>query len=287
VHIDGRIARFRPTYPLVEGATYAVSIGRLAAASLLVRVPAGVHAAPRIESVYPTSDTLPENLLKFYVRFSAPMRRGFAATHVALLDESGHVVRAFLRSDAELWDHGDRTLTMFFDPARVKTGLVANATLGRALRAGHSYELVVLRGWPSAEGAPLPRSVVKRFVVGAEDRKRLDEGAWKVTAPAARTTAPLVISFGKPLDRLLLEQSLAMMDAGGALVAGKANLANEEREWRFVPQHPWAAGRYAIEIDPALEDLAGNDLVESFDRPPSEHPRMRRRAPIAVHVRVR
>jgi hypothetical protein len=54
--------------------------------------------------VYPTADTLPENLLKFYIHFSRPMRDGDAARHVALLDERGRAVSdAFLATDTELW----------------------------------------------------------------------------------------------------------------------------------------------------------------------------------------
>jgi hypothetical protein len=271
--VYGQVARFRPAYPLVEGASYVVSIRSRERTDVVVRVPTRAHATPYVDSVFPTAGAVPENLLKFYVRFSTPMRRGFADTHVALLDETGHVVSAFLRRDAELWDTEDRTLTMLLDPARVKTGLRANTRLGRALRAGHPYRLVVLAGWPSADGVPLGRSYVKQFRATREDRTRLDEKRWRLVAPNAGTRRPLSLRFGEALDRLLLEASLAIVDRSGERVPGVPFVAADEREWRFVPDHPWRQGDYYVDADPTLADLAGNDLVESFDRPSTERPR--------------
>jgi hypothetical protein len=40
----------------------------------------------------------------------------------------------------------------------------------------------------------------------------------------------------------------------------------EERLWELTPSRPWPAGRYAIVVDPVLEDLAGNNLRRPFDR---------------------
>ena len=45
-----------------------------------------------VEAVYPTAERLPENQLKFYLHFSAPMSRGEAYRRVQLLDEKGKAV---------------------------------------------------------------------------------------------------------------------------------------------------------------------------------------------------
>ncbi|MFL5560821.1 MAG: Ig-like domain-containing protein [Gemmatimonadaceae bacterium] len=281
--LDGETAHFRPAYPLAEGASYAVAIGPTATMdmALLLRVPAHAHPAPHVESVYPSAHVVPENLLKFYVRFSTPMRHGFADTHVALLDEAGHAMRAFLRRDVELWDSEDRTITMFLDPARVKTGLRANARLGRALRAGHRYRLTVLPGWPNADGVPLERAYVKAFRAAREDRAPLNERDWAISVPHVDSREALTLRFGEPLDRLLLGQAIAVVDDHGTPVPGAASVAATECEWRFVPNRPWRA-RDAIVVDASLEDLAGNDLRESFDRPVAE----RRRGRDAIRILV-
>ena len=35
--------------------------------------------------------------------------------------------------------------------------------------------------------------------------------------------------------------------------------------WSFVPEKPWAAGRYSLVIDTTLEDLAGNSIGRPFE----------------------
>jgi len=38
-----------------------------------------------------------------------------------------------------------------------------------------------------------------------------------------------------------------------------------ETRWEFLPEQPWQTGDYRIEINSALEDLAGNKLNRLFD----------------------
>jgi hypothetical protein len=58
-----------------------------------------------VSQVYPTAEVLPENLLKFYVHFSAPMSSGHIYDHIRLIgDSTGKEVELpFLEIDEELW----------------------------------------------------------------------------------------------------------------------------------------------------------------------------------------
>ena len=58
---------------------------------------AKVDMAPttRVDHVYPSADVLPDNQLKFYLHFSAPMRRGEAWQHIHLLKQDGQPVQCF------------------------------------------------------------------------------------------------------------------------------------------------------------------------------------------------
>ena len=96
-----------------------------------VREPApDLRPATRVVEVYPTcwttptADVVPENLLRLYVYFSAPMGFRGGAEYVYLLDGDGHIVEdPFLPLDVALWN-GDRTrYTLLFDPGRVKRGI--------------------------------------------------------------------------------------------------------------------------------------------------------------------
>ena len=44
------------------------------------------RATTRVAAIYPSRDLLPENLLHFYIYFSAPMSRGEAYQRITLID---------------------------------------------------------------------------------------------------------------------------------------------------------------------------------------------------------
>jgi len=46
---------------------------------------------------------------------------------------------------------------------------------------------------------------------------------------------------------------------------GNVSISEMETRWEFVPEQPWQSGDYRIEVDTALEDLAGNKLNRVFD----------------------
>ena len=81
-----------------------------------------------VDGVYPSSDVLPENLLRFYVHFSAPMQRGGVQGHIFLLDAEGQEVKgAFLNLATELWDSAMQRLTILLHPGRIKaSGRISN-----------------------------------------------------------------------------------------------------------------------------------------------------------------
>ena len=107
--IHGNVLTFVPRFPLQAGRRYRVVFDTGMGSGSRERtfdVPETDNSAPTVvEEVYPTSDLLPENQLKFYLRFSAPMSRGEAYLRVHLLDESGkRIALPFLELDQELWD---------------------------------------------------------------------------------------------------------------------------------------------------------------------------------------
>ena len=76
----------------------------------MVEVPAlDREPSTRVAAVYPTGPEVPENHLRLYIVFSAPMGLGSGNAHVRLLDERGDpVADAFLPLDVDLWN-ADRT----------------------------------------------------------------------------------------------------------------------------------------------------------------------------------
>jgi hypothetical protein len=255
---------FRPRFPLAAGvrarAVFRPPHGT--AVSAVFEIPkADLTSSTRVHHVYPSTDLLPDNQLKFYVFFSAPMRRGDAWQHIHLLDQKGAPVDLpFLELDQELWDRDYRRLTVLFDPGRIKRGLLPLAEAGPAIEDGKQYTLVIDKDWQDARGAPLVEGFRKPFRVGPADRSPPDPAKWRISPPKANTSGALVVDFHKPMDYALL---LRLLEIPG--VAGTVTVDQQETEWRFVPSHPWKAGEYSVVVDTALEDLAGNRIGRAFD----------------------
>ncbi len=219
-----------------------------------------------VEHVYPTAGRLPENQLKFYVHFSAPMSRGEAYRRVHLLDGTGRPINlAFLEIEQELWDHEGRRLTLLFDPGRVKRDLLPNLEVGSPLREGESYTLVIDREWLDAGGVALKQEFRKPFQAGPPDHDSPNEKDWKITPPRAGTKEALTILFPETMDYALASRVIQVTTATGARIAGAAEIDLGETRWKFQPREPWNAGTYVIEAATILEDLAGNSLGRPFE----------------------
>jgi hypothetical protein len=219
-----------------------------------------------VRRVYPSADTLPENLLKFYIHFTGPMRRGDIYDHIHLRDEGGkNVELPFLEIDEELWDPTLTRLTLFIDPGRIKRGVRPLEEVGPSLEAGKRYTLVIDREWRDGAGNPLKGDYQKAFQVAPPDREPLDPARWKVDPPSAGSQGALTINFPKPMDEALARRLIRVADEFGAAVEGAVTLADQERRWTFVPKIVWRPGRYQLIIPTTLEDLAGNNIGKPFE----------------------
>jgi hypothetical protein len=231
-----------------------------------------------VRQVYPSASTLPENLLRFYIEFSAPMGRGNALEHIRLEDEAGNVViDPFLPVEAEFWDPDRTRFTLFFDPGRVKLGIKPNRDRGRALVAGKRYALVIDDEWTDSHGQPLKQGHRHEFTAGSAIERALDMETWQIDYPNAYTRDPLTVTFPTPLDYGTLQQALALHFRGTA-VAGEGTIDMNETRWSFRPRNPWVSDNYELVALTRLEDPAGNRLGRAFEvmRPVTEGERMER-----------
>jgi hypothetical protein len=219
-----------------------------------------------VTHVYPSADVLPENLLKFYVHFSAPMSRGDIYEHIQLLDSQGHRVELpFLEINEELWDPEMMRLTLLLDPGRIKRGVRPLEDVGPALQTGKSYRLVIKGDWKDGNGNPLKSAFEKSFKVGPVDRITPNPKIWRVETPKAETLAPLLINFPEPMDNAVTQRVIQVFKEDGYIINGKVTMENEERRWVFVPEKPWRKGAYTLIIQTTIEDLAGNNIGKPFD----------------------
>ena len=268
--------KFEAQFPLVPGVKYRVfcdpgAVPRtklkrdaFALAVFIPKPPPGPRVG--VLGVYPSTNRLPENTLRFYVHFSGLVARGDVYARVKLVRDDGTVIaHPFVELGEELWANDGLRLTLIFDPGRVKRGLAPREEHGPILEEGRGYTFTIDATWPDADGRPLAASFKKSFSVSAPDDEPVWPDAWKLVAPRAGSDAPLMVRLAKPLDRALLGRMLWVTDAAGKRVDGTLTVGGGERVVSFAPAKPWARGAFKLMIDASLEDVCGNRVGEPFE----------------------
>jgi hypothetical protein len=240
------------------------------ATALTFGTPARAPAAT-VVAIYPSADVWPENMLRFYVRFSAPMSRGRGTTYVHLQDANGvEIPDAILAAYADLWNPDQTRLTVFFDPGRVKRGVGPNVAMGRAIVSGRGYRIAVDQAWPDVHGQPLKDGFTRSFTAGPAAYGALPTADWRLTTPKAGTRDALRVTFPAPLDRALLDRAIGVRAPDGREVAGTIAVAPGETTWTFAPNAAWSVGTYQLVALSLLEDPAGNKIGRAFETLPTD-----------------
>ena len=221
--------------------------------------------AATVVAVYPSADVLPENLLKFYIHFSAPMSRGEAYERIHLMQDGEEVASPFLELGEELWDTDQQRFTLFVHPGRIKRGLKPREDSGTPMTDGKEYTLRIDTEWLGADLQPLASSFAKKFRVVGADAQQPDSKQWKIGVPKANSKKPVTLTFDEPLDHAMLDRVVSVRDALNALLVGSVTVTAHETVWSFEPSEAWKPGTYSIALATSLEDLVGNSLARAFE----------------------
>ncbi len=269
--------RFTPLFPFERGLSYRASfdprpLGRPEFSQVLTlefslpKAPSALATA--VQHIFPSSDCLPENLLRFYVCFSNSMQRGRAEAEIALLRPDGEQAPDVLyRAPVELWGRSMKCLTILLDPGRLKRGVGPNRELGPPLKAGQDYTLAVGSGMLDLSGRRLRETFCKRFRVTQAVREHSPVEQWKIVPPETKSRQALVLMFPSPLDWALLLHSITISSTDEQSIDGRIVIDQCEKRWSFTPTLPWAAGSYHVRVASSLEDVCGNSVTAPFDRP--------------------
>jgi Photosynthetic reaction centre cytochrome C subunit len=268
--------RFTPRFPFDPGRQYAIRLdpSRLPGGGSSPVVTASVArpeppAGPptSVFGVYPSGGTVPENQLRMYLQFSAPMTRRGALNHLRILDDAGREVKdPFLPLDIDLWNDDATRLTVLFDPGRVKRGILPNVEMGRALQPGRRYTLVISSTWPDGQGRPLASEFRRTFRVAPPNERPIDVASWRIQPPVSGSRDPIKVLFPAPLDHGLLHSALGVA-RGGQAIPGAITVEAGETRWLFTPRDPWEAGPHSLIVLTTLEDPAGNRIGRAFEVP--------------------
>ncbi|MEM8998972.1 MAG: hypothetical protein AAGB24_01810 [Bacteroidota bacterium] len=218
-----------------------------------------------MQAVYPTSEVLPENLLRMYVQFSQPMKTIGNIEKVRLMDEYGNEVKnVFFNNAQELWNKEQTQLTLILDPARVKTGLKTNEAMGYAIKRNKNYALVI-EGLEDVYHQKMGASFKKKMTIAKADVINPKTSNWKLTIPKANSKNRFVVNFPQMLDYVSLKQRLIITDNDNNRIEGLISIEQQETQWSFEPKQTWKAGKYILYVNTRLEDPSGNNLNGLFD----------------------
>lgn len=252
---------FASALPLVPGETYRVEFqtadGQWSTQRLRFDLPQS--AVPTV-GIAPAPTVLPANALKLYLHFSQPMEQGVFLERITLQRQDGSIVHGAFR-ETELWSPDGKRLTLWLHPGRQKTGVNLNTDEGPVLQQNQTHTLKIAANWRSAKGVAMGKEVVFEITAGAIDHTCPDPQRWQLTAPKAGTREPLKVAFDEPLDPAMLVSALKVMPE----IEGTVTVAPDARSWSFTPAMKWVQGTCMLEIDPLLEDLAGNNLLGPFE----------------------
>lgn len=256
---------FDPLISLTRGLKYDVRLRDRSLAQIFIPLDP-TENQPEVVSIFPSQDSLPENLLKIYLTFSKPMREGKSHQNIVLIKNNVDTINnAFLFLQQELWNRDRTILTVWLDPGRIKRELQPNKQMGLPLEPGARYQLSIGKDWQDAKGDVLKHSFVKYFFVISSDKVMPNPHQWSLRIPDAETKNQIEIAFHESLDFMLLNTAITICDDQGKVIEGEITILNEEKKFIFSPVRNWLAGSHTIKVESQLEDLAGNNLNRLFD----------------------
>ena len=258
--VDGTL-RFTPFIPFQIGQRYLAfcDVNKL---EFQIPVPDG-YAKPQVVKIYPNTNILPANLLKFHVKFSRPMSR-IGYRNIDLLDEAGQTIdRAILKEIPELWNEDYTLLTIWIEPGRIKRGLGPNVELGPVLERNSKYSLCISEHFRDENGIEMGQKYVKKFVAGDADRSKLNIDEVVVNYDPGIDQVKL--KFAEPIDISSSISNLKITDLNNEMISGFWQLSEGDMEVIFTPDSTLKAGHYKLVLNSVIEDLAGNNFNRNFD----------------------
>lgn len=152
---------FRPVVAFTQGMTYQVL--KFEEVVHEFRIDHQEFPKTEIINIYPGLDTVPENLLKIYLRFSQPMGEQLSEGFITVVNNQGDTIeKVFLPLQPELWNETHDLLTLWLDPGRIKRDLGPHQWLGSPLRKNQVYQILISSAWKDQNGNQLVHSFEKK-----------------------------------------------------------------------------------------------------------------------------
>jgi hypothetical protein len=258
---QGSTTCFEPLYPLGEGQRFLLRAPGYRD-TIITTPPRAipVTGAPGVVSFYPMTDSIPENILFFHIRFTQAMEEDREAwKKVSVTDEQGKLIPRTWRQRS-FWLDSGRLLVLMIHPGRVKSGIHYT---GPVFIQGHTYTIAVDSTMADSYGRHLKTSVRHHYYILPERRERLQ--ACKVTRSLeSGTRTPVQITFCNGVDHGAAITGIFLYDAAGKPLPCTIR-QDEEYTVSVQPGTPWPKGKLRLELTGDLYDCAGNRLNRLFE----------------------
>lgn len=224
----------------------------------------------QVTSVYPSTNEVPANILKWYIRFSKPVNPVKIYDHIQFLDDENQPIdRSILKLGAPLLSPDGMLLTVWIEPGRQKRDLGPNQHLGSVFEPSSRYTLLIDNTLKDATGLAIDHSYNHTFSTLQSDRVKPSIGDFVAGSIKAKTQLPLIVKCAEHLDYGSLIDAFSIYH-NDQLVSGETHFDYQLATIIFVPDVNWKIGKYTLIFESQLEDLAGNNLNQLFDRPVEE-----------------
>ena len=219
-----------------------------------------------VTGIYPNTKQVPANILKWYIEFSKPVNPVKIYDHIQFLDQDEELIdRSILNLGAPLLSPDGKLLTVWVEPGRQKRLLGPNQHLGSVFESDRTYTLLVSNSLKDKQGMSMEASISHSFTTIKPDRIKPSIQQWQVGEIPSGTVQPLVINCEEILDYGSLLDAISI-NYEGKQIDGKLRYNSELKKIIYTPKESWQKGKYTINIEHQLEDLAGNNLAYLFDR---------------------
>jgi len=220
----------------------------------------------KVTNVYPSSERIPSNILKWYIKFSKPINTTLIYKYIHFIQASGDTLsRAILPLENALISDNNTLLTVWIEPGRQKRGLGPNEQLGSVFSTNQNYQLRISRELKDQQGVSMLQYFRHRFLIKEADRIQPNINNWNIRIPNINTISSLLIECNESLDYGSSLNNIQIVDKDHKEILGQWQLTDEEKTISFTPSKIWKKGNYYILFNPNIEDLSGNNLYRLFD----------------------
>ena len=217
-----------------------------------------------INSIYPKSIKIPENILTFYIEFNQQMfSDNEAYKAIGIKKSNGDTLTQIWRQNS-FWINKNKTLVLMLHPGRVKQNIASTSHLSRLFSEGDTITIFLKNKLKSQHGNYCS-FFTKTYYISKKDKVspfylNLDN----IYIPKHGSSNPIRITFNENIDFGLLFKGISIIDSAGNPIDFSLS-SIDDKVWKLVPLRNWTIKKVVLKISSEIGDLSHNQLDRLFE----------------------